>query len=276
MREMTLHEIQSVNLELMKDIHSFCVEHGIHYSLAYGSLIGAIRHNGFIPWDDDIDIMMPRPDFERFSAEYKSKNGYYLSSVYDDDTYINYTRVYDNRTVVISPGVASTHDIGVWIDIYPIDGISDNKEISENQFQRLRHYTGLVLKWRKNKRKVEKSGLINGFKYLLNLTKLRFSGDIISWHNKICDICKENNFGETKRCSSLVCYEANKRNKQEIFLTEHFENFILHSFEDQEFYVASGYDAILKTIFGNYMEIPPKEKQISHILGKWQFYWKAK
>ena len=83
MRKMTLQEIQTVNLELMKDIHAFCVKNNIHYSLAYGSLIGAVRHKGFIPWDDDIDIMMPRPDFERFSHEYKSEKGYRLSSVYD-------------------------------------------------------------------------------------------------------------------------------------------------------------------------------------------------
>ena len=272
---MTIQEIQSVNLEIMKDIHAFCVERNIHYSLAYGSLIGAIRHQGFIPWDDDIDIMMPRPDFERFSKEYKSKNGYILSSVYDNDTYINYTRVYDNRTIAQSPAKASTHEYGVWIDIYPIDGISDDDTISKNQFQRLRHYTVLVMRWRKALRRKDKSNLWICLKAYLYLIRqwLFNKGDFHYWHNKICDICKEYQFGKTNRCSSLVCVDATNKNKQEIFGTEDFNAFELVPFENQQFYIASGYDHILRSIFGNYMEIPPKEKQVSHI-NEWQIYWK--
>ena len=71
MREMALKEIQQVSLDILKDVHQFCINNGIHYSLCYGTLLGAIRHNGFIPWDDDIDIMMPRPDYDRFVNTYK-------------------------------------------------------------------------------------------------------------------------------------------------------------------------------------------------------------
>ena len=66
MSELSLKEIQSQSLEVLQTVHEFCVAEGIQYSLAYGTLIGAIRHKGFIPWDDDIDIIMPRPDYERF------------------------------------------------------------------------------------------------------------------------------------------------------------------------------------------------------------------
>ena len=97
---MTLQEVQAINLEMMEEIHLFCVRNNIRYSLAYGSLIGAVRHEGFIPWDDDIDIMMPRPDFEVFSRSFQSQKGFILSSVYSNETYVNYTRVYDNRTIV--------------------------------------------------------------------------------------------------------------------------------------------------------------------------------
>ncbi len=275
MKIMTLKEIQKINLEMMKDIHDFCKSNGINYSLAYGSLIGAIRHRGFIPWDDDIDIWMPRPDFERFSAEYMSKKGYILSSVYDNDTYINYTRVYDNRTIVLGPAKASSHKIGVWIDIYPIDGISDNEKESIEQFQNLRQYTVLVMNWRKYLSRKEKTGIKNRIKVIIEfvLLKLVNRGNFQLWHQKICDICKEHQFGKTKRCSSLVCVEANKKNKQEIFETIDFLSFKSVPFEDQEFCISSRSDNILKKIYGNYMEIPPKEKQVSHI--KYQkFYWK--
>ena len=66
MKEMTLKDVQGVSLDILKDVHSFCESHHIRYSLAYGTLIGAIRHKGFIPWDDDVDIVIPRPDFTRF------------------------------------------------------------------------------------------------------------------------------------------------------------------------------------------------------------------
>lgn len=275
---MTLHEIQSVNLEIMKDIHAFCVENEIKYSLAYGSLIGAIRHKGFIPWDDDIDIMMPRPDFERFSKEYKSKKGYILSSVYDNDTYVNYTRVYDNDTLVVSPALASKKPMGVWIDIYPIDGISDDEEESRNQFQRLRHFTGIVMRWRHTMYNWKKDNLWINFKAVIRLVHIWLTNkrNFSYWHHQICKISQEHAFGTTKRCSSLLCMEANRDDKQEVFLTSDFLHYKLMPFEDQQFYVTLGYDNILKTIFGDYMKIPPKEKQISHSIDNWDFYWRNK
>ena len=76
MKQMTNEEIQQVSLKIMKDIHDFCVKNNISYSLYGGSAIGAIRHKGFIPWDDDLDIAMPRPDYDRFIKTYRSEKGY--------------------------------------------------------------------------------------------------------------------------------------------------------------------------------------------------------
>ena len=277
MRKMTLAEIQQVNLELMKDIHSFCVKNDIRYSLAYGSLIGAVRHKGFIPWDDDIDIMMPRPDFEKFSAMYQSKEGYILSSFYDEDSYINYTRVYDYRTIVKCPIKASKHEIGVWIDVYPLDGISDDDVISKEQFQLLRKHTRNVMKWRKCLIDIKQKKLNKRIRILLRMIKLRIlnKGSINSWRDKICSICKEYEFGTTKRCSSLLCVEANSNNKQEIFQTKDFFEYQLVPFETEQFFITKAYDRVLTTIFGDYMKIPPKDKQVSHILHQWKFYWKS-
>ena len=102
MREMTLEEIQQVSLEILKDVHRFCVENDIKYSLCYGTLLGAIRHNGFIPWDDDIDIMMPRPEYDRFIRLYQSEKGYKLFAAEnnDGDTEVSIALLADRKSVV--------------------------------------------------------------------------------------------------------------------------------------------------------------------------------
>ena len=103
MKEMTTTDIQQVSLDILKDVHSFCQKEGIKYSLAYGTLIGAIRHKGFIPWDDDVDIMMTRPEYERFIRAYKSSNGYELLPE-GKDSMIAMARVYDRqKTQVLMP-----------------------------------------------------------------------------------------------------------------------------------------------------------------------------
>ena len=276
MKKMTLQEIQQLNLEMMKEIHAFCVKKGLRYSLAYGSMIGAIRHKGFIPWDDDIDIMMPRPDYERFTREYRSEKGYRVCSAYDDDAYVNFTMVYDTNTIVQRPGVAAKYDTGVWIDIFPIDAVSDDEEERESQFQHLRQYTGLMRILRASLSRWKVGSLKDRLKASIRLLQLKLftKGDYHDWHRKITEICTEHPFGSTKHCSSLLCVEANTKNKQEVFDMSDFQDYELMAFEDQTFYVASGYDHILSTIFGDYMAIPPVEKQIPHALLNCGFYWK--
>lgn len=276
MKRMTLQEIQSVNLDIMKDIHAFCVEHGIHYSLAYGSLIGAVRHKGFIPWDDDIDIMMPRPDFEKFSSSFESKHGFVLSSVYDENTYINYTRVYNNaETLVISPAKAGKNEVGIWVDVYPIDGISDDETKSRKQFVEIRKYSQQVMKMRFIFQKLVSGNTIRKVKAAIKWVICRFvkRGNLRQWHNRIVNLCKEVPYGETSRCSSLVCMEANRDDRQEIFPLTSFQNYQLVPFETEHFYIVSDYDTVLKVIFGDYMKLPPPEKRVSHVIKKWQFFW---
>ena len=134
MKQLTLQEIQAQSLEILQTVHDFCLAHDIRYSLAYGTLIGAIRHKGFIPWDDDIDIIMPRPDYDRFCRTFRAPG---LGLLWEEDKnyYLSFCRVFDTEKTwcrSLLP-VGKDYKGGVWIDVFPADGVSDNfDEFSAN------------------------------------------------------------------------------------------------------------------------------------------------
>lgn len=275
MKEMQLRDIQLIGLDIMKDIHDFCVKNDVKYSLAYGSLIGAIRHKGFIPWDDDIDIWMPRPDFERFCKSYQSSKDYKILSVYSDDNYCYYTKVFENaRTMVVPELLQQKGEVGVWIDVYPIDGISDDIDDFLLAYSTIRKTTRRINSIRRSYTCLQR-GLGKKIAESIKLqVKLLLYGQLSSLRTLFNRQCSQYKFGETKRCSSLACVDAYKKNKPEIFDTTDFCHYELVDFETTQFYVSAKYDHILKTIYGNYMTMPSKEQQISHRCSGHGFYWK--
>ena len=266
MEEMTLREIQLVTLDIMKDIHAFCVKNNIKYTLAYGSLIGAIRHKGFIPWDDDIDIWMPRPDYERFCKTYQSNAGFKILSPYSDDNYFYFAKVYDDQhTQVKMKWLHRDGDLGVWIDVFPIDGIADDM----NQF--LIDYSKIHETMRKiNSIRAEYTFYRRSRGLMLIKRKFRIQvkriiyGNLFKLRRQFIDSCVSYQFGKTKRCSSLCCVDAYKKNKPECFNTSDFSEFELTDFESERFYISKGYDHILRSIYGDYMVIPPESQRQSH------------
>ena len=125
-RLLTIDEIKQTELSILDYIDSVCKQHNVRYYLAYGTLLGAIRHKGFIPWDDDIDIYMLRSDYDRFiqllSAE--KENHYSLLSIYNDSDYFyEFAKVVDNRTSINANNLKAMRNEGVWVDIFPLDNV---------------------------------------------------------------------------------------------------------------------------------------------------------
>lgn len=274
MRRASVKEIQQVLLEMMKDIHAFCIENDIKYSLAYGTLIGAIRHKGFIPWDDDIDIWMPRSDYEKFVNSYRSHDGYMIKSPNDKGSYMGYARVYEFRKTFTPYNYRGLKESGgVWIDVFPIDGVSndDNKRSNDfSEFCGIRNYTS---GFRIDMYHIRTGGGISRLHHAIRLVARRIiSGSINSLFLKMSEICKRNKFGKTIYCSNYYCYEAYLKRRMEVLRTDWFQNFILIQYEDTEFMISDQYDAILSSIYGNYMIIPPKEKRVGFHAAT--FYWK--
>lgn len=123
---MTLEEMKAVELEIMDEIDAICRQHGLTYFLGYGRVLGAVRHGGFIPWDDDMDVIMPRDDYEQLIAHFdkwRTSKNYALTFCRNDTSVYQFVKIIDTRTSVKERYVSASYKTGVWVDIFPLDGI---------------------------------------------------------------------------------------------------------------------------------------------------------
>ena len=136
MREIcNLSEIKKIELDILRAFRSFCEKNSLRYFLAYGTLLGAVRHGGFIPWDDDIDVAMPRTDYERFLKEFRDER-YEVYDLSKKGYFYPFAKLCDTTTVLIEE-MSVKNSIGVYIDIFPMDGIADNDQSQHSKAKRL-------------------------------------------------------------------------------------------------------------------------------------------
>lgn len=268
MRELTLEDIKKVSLDILQDMHEFCVEHNLKYSLGFGTLIGAIRHKGFIPWDDDIDIMMPRPDYEILCKEYISKRGYELVAPNKKGCYISYARIVDVKdTLVISPADWHSEPSGVWIDIMPVDGAPDDPELMRTIYQEVRDiYAEQVerrfIATRRNK----------GIRGFLSYWKNNLLGrcNVEKYARDYETLCKRYEFSSTDHVCVIAVPSSGVL---AYFEREDFDEYELVPFDGHEFYMLKAYDKVLRVSYGDYMELPPVDKRVP-CHGSHKYYWK--
>lgn len=126
MKEINTVELKRIELDILKYIKTQCEKYNLRYYLAYGTLLGAVRHKGFIPWDDDIDIHMPREDYDKLiELEYNNPDSKYklLSPKYNKDYYYSFAKMVDNETILEETGLKQIKELGVYVDIFPLDYI---------------------------------------------------------------------------------------------------------------------------------------------------------
>lgn len=253
-KQLNIDEIKSIQLDILQSIHTFCVENDLRYSLAFGTLLGAIRHKGYIPWDDDLDIMMPRPDYERFINEYPGYNKRYTLQTYknDESYFLSLAKVYDNRTEqIIFPTKT-----GVFVDIFPIEGLPDTEEEAE---QYMKQYTKLIfhdiLYTCKNNAYRPGNKLFNAIKYLAKriMYPSRQSGI-----RKLDELRKKYPFEKTSHAGFVLIETMMKGYLEKKF----FEHYTLIPFEGKEYYAIADYDTFLKMRYGDYMQLPPEEERV--------------
>lgn len=269
---MTTRDIQMISLDILKDVHKFCVENNIKYSLYAGSLIGAVRHKGFIPWDDDLDIVFTRPEYDKFVRTYKSEKGFKLFSRerQGDNVYLAYARVCDmERTYVDDKYYPWIKDKkGVWIDILPLDGADADYAMAKAQCDQIYNV------WMTSKRIRSSMRTFSECQSLMQILKSVVfkigwgwrSRDI--WDRHI-DLCKQIPFEKSEYYNYLCWVGCRMRG---YYKTTAFSDYILKKFEDAEFYVMKDYDGVLRTMYGDYMQLPPeKDRKPIHSANK--FYW---
>lgn len=255
-------ELKQIQLDILDDVAKFCDNNNLSYFLTYGTLLGAIRHNGFIPWDDDIDIAMPRPDYERFICNYHSKNDLYkvISHSNNTDYGLPHAKVYHSGTT-LNEIMYKQVPYGVYIDVFPIDGFKDIDQV--RQAQRYRRLLNA-----KNARLLSKRKFVKII--LILLTKILYTGMSV---NKILDkidsICL---LGKYEDCSKVGFIPTLNSGLKDVYDKDLVIETTIHDFENHKFRIPIGYDRYLKQVYGNYMQYPPEEERVSN--HSFEAWWK--
>lgn len=237
-----LASLQGELLDVMKFVHSFCEENGIVYSLTGGSLLGAIRHEGFIPWDDDFDIMLDRENYDKFIACAKQYTG--SDFVMEPDQWVYRVRKHHKVGTSFVP----------CIDLFVLDRVPESRLASKMQVLQLRIIQGML---RDNHKKQDFSLVYRICIFITSVMGKFFNKEkLLGAYDKIC---RKGNSGNANELSIL-----NDRFK---LLSMRYKDDLLkevelHDFADTQFYITKKYVDYLTLQFGDYMQLPPVEQRI--------------
>lgn len=255
--EISNDEIRKIELNILQDVAAFCKNEKIRYYLAYGTLIGALRHKAFIPWDDDIDIMMPRDDYDRFVKTYKSSSKekiYTVSDGYNQQVKTIYAKVYDTTTLKFEEGYdySKLAPTGVDIDVFPIDGLPKSNVIYS-----------LLMKW---------ISFLNRL-FAISVRPLHGTKQKRIIKGIITKIGQGTYCRLINRSLKFFPYERAKKRGMRVFIFPNeddrhdatvFDGSVEAEFEGNTYPIPVGYEAYLQRIYGDWRTLPPISEQITH------------
>lgn len=259
MKQLNEEEVKIYQLGILNTVADFCEKNQIQYWLDCGTLLGAIRHKGYIPWDDDIDIGMLRPDFDRFMNIFNQANGRYkfICRELGNSFYYPYGKVLDTETVLYEPD-ENGMKISVNIDVFVYDNAPESNQKVAEMYKLGDWYTKLNAV---QNGVVGTHGIIKdivktvGFEVLKIFPKGYFSKKIVDNSKKYADT-NTSAVGNFTSIPRIIC-------KKDIF-----SSFIKVPFEGREYNAPIGYDKWLNAFYGDYMQLPPEEKRVSHHMYK--------
>lgn len=248
-------ELKRLQLNILDITASFCEKNGINYWLDSGTLIGAVRHKGYIPWDDDIDIGMLRDDYEKFSQSFnKLNNKYKFVCVENDDQYcLPFGKVLDTSTVLYEPDF-SGRKMAVYIDVFVFDNAPEDDRIVTKMYKK-RDFLRACNIAHTQKHDYEKGIKRSLAFHVLHLVTKPFPTNFFA--KKMSENAQKYHDVETGLVGNFTAYSPVVCNKKV------FDRFIESEFEGKKYKIPVGYDEWLRTFYGDYMKLPPEEKRIS-------------
>ena len=260
-KKIELDEMKKIQVEMLKYIDQVCKENQIKYFLIGGSLIGAIRHNGFIPWDDDIDIALTREDYNKLLnilKEESNKRYKLLDHSTQADYFYPFAKLVDSRTTMIENKFKNIENYGVYIDIFAYHGLPSNEKEKNKQYKKIKSL----------QRKIFHCSLKNPYNsnFFKNVLKFPFvtyarligPNKILRKYDKVLN--KYSVIDNEYAISNWPIYKK----QSEIQNSKNLEKVVYHQFENIEALILSEYDQFLKTTFGEYMKLPPESERKSN------------
>lgn len=242
-------------IEVFRAFDKYCREHNLSYSLCAGSMLGAIRHKGLIPWDDDIDVIMPRSDYDRFIQMTMKgmTDGYEVMSAYNcEKYYLSWAKVIDANTTLIETMNTLDCPIGVFIDVFPVDGIPRNKKVFKKQE---REYS----------RHIRRAGILISKKISSKRSRLK---------RPIYELFFDKNkeFLKADKIASRFPFDSSRDvqvygggyKEREILDRSIFNEYIDLPFETMTCRCIKKTEYYLTRFYGDYMQLPPEEDRVSH------------
>lgn len=256
--QIEIKNLQRKLLSMLVQFHGVCVTNGLTYFMVGGTLLGAVRHHGFIPWDDDVDVAMPREDYNKFKE--------LATQILPDNLEVKFyenassspmhaIKLIDKKTTLIEKRYRDYYE-GVYIDVFPLDGASADSNVLKRKQKKVVRYRSLIVNHCYTSDRTGMRKIYGYFAKLLNLNNLHF---------KLEKLITEYPY-ET---SEVVGNYLGSYGIREFVPKKFFGIPQLYKFEDAELFGPEDYDSYLKNIYGDYMELPPIEERIN----KHQYYY---
>ena len=252
-----MKKVWAIELDMLKRFDQLCEEHHLRYWAGFGTLLGAVRHHGFIPWDDDMDLWMPREDYDRLlESDLHLEGPYFLqTTLNDDDYYSSFARFRNSNTTGIKVSMNNKCNNGIYIDIYPLDGIGNNAKFHflKCKYIRLNNVLAHAYVFNINPKRIMR--LTHDF---LHLSYIPYSYK--SAYKRVNRIARKVKWKDATKVGFVV-FDPYHKHKKNIFEKKDFEETKRIQFENLDIPVPIGYDSVMKTIYGDYMKFPSVEER---------------